>query len=129
MLKKLGIEIRKIGDPKAFYRDVDSVLVAGGIKSGDVTKDIQVNAAAHSLQKMFNGSHFSVCTINSCKGMCGIVIQQERMNVYDAIHCVNWSDMLPEFRQQIIALVMDDFRPVFGELSDEAITDISTINC
>lgn len=129
MLKKLGIEIRKIGDSKAFYRDVDSVLAAGGIKTGEITFDIQASAAAHSLQKMFTSSYFDVCTIRNCSDLCGIIISKERMLVYQTQHCIHWNEMLPEFRQQIMAMVMDDFRPIFGEIPEEAITDISTTEC
>ena len=114
MLRRLGIEIRKIGDTKALYRDVDDVLSANNIGPGEITASIQVDAAAHSIQKMFNGNHFSICTIQDCANLCGLVIQRERMMVYQAIHCVNWNEMLPEFRKKIVAMIMDDFRPVFG---------------
>lgn len=115
MLSRFGIEIRKIGDKKSFFKDVDSILEASGMESKKVTGDIQVQATAHALQKMIDGNHFSVCTIDNCRKMCGIVILKERQDIYDAIHCLNWNEMLPDFRQQVIAMVMDDFRSLFEE--------------
>lgn len=127
LMNKFGIELRKIGDPKAFYRDVNAVLKSKSIPSGDVTMDVQKLAIGHSLQKMFQGSHFSICTLDSCCKICGIVIQKERYDVYSALHCVNWNEMLPDFRQTIIAMIMDDFYIVFGE--EESSDELSTINC
>jgi hypothetical protein len=29
-----------------------------------------------------------------------------------AAHCIEWSEMLPDYRQMLVAMVLDDFRTV-----------------
>lgn len=118
-LKTFGIEIRRIGNVDALYDDVDSVLRAAGIADpGGVSAQVQRNAVVHALHVMmsnngaFNSKHFSVCTVRACAEACGVVISQERMAIYSTAHCMDWSAMLPEFRQQLCAMVLDDFRGV-----------------
>lgn len=114
-IKKLGIELRKIGDTKTFYDEVDIVLSKYNIPTGSISIDVQVQAVAHSLQRMLNiENYLSVCTIEKCAKLCQINIPKERMRVYSTVHCVNWNEMLADFRQMIIAMVLDDFRSVLN---------------
>lgn len=128
MLRKLGIEIRKIGDQKNFYKDVDQVLSSSSIPSQGVNGDIQVMAIKHSLHKMFNGRYFDVCTVDSCSGMAGIIICKERKEIYRSVHCMHYDEMLPEFRQQLLAMVMDDFRSIFLESTNEEVVETEIIS-
>lgn len=112
-LQTFGIEIRKIGDVNSLYKEVDIVLKKSEVKDL-ISPIVAVQTVAHSLQKMFEmGRHFDICAIRSCAQICQICIPKERMNVYEAIHCLSWSEMLPDYRQTIIAMVLDDFRCVF----------------
>lgn len=114
-LQKLGLEIRKIGNLNNLYNDVDLVLSNYKAPEQSVNRPIQAATVAHSLQKMLKTeSHFSVCTIEKCAALCQICIAKERMQVYNAIHCVNWNEMLPDYRQLIVAMVLDDFRSVLN---------------
>lgn len=114
-LQKLGLEIRKIGNLNNLYNDVDLVLSNYKVPEQSVNRPIQAATVAHSLQKMLKTeSHFSVCTIEKCAAICQICIAKERMQVYNAIHCVNWNEMLPDYRQLIVAMVLDDFRSVLN---------------
>ncbi|MBK7360675.1 MAG: hypothetical protein WAT16_08820 [Saprospiraceae bacterium] len=99
------------------------VLSNYGIKSGEINANVQVNAVAHSLQKMLKTEmHFSVCCIRDCAALCQICISSERMKVYQTQHCINWSEMTNEFRQILVAMVLDDFRCVLNP-SDVSIAE------
>ena len=109
-MKAFGIEIRK-PSTENIYRDVDLVL---GNKS---LSEVQSLAVAHSLQKMLEpDSYFNICTVTDCQRVCSIVIPKERLDIYNSIHCLHWSKMLPDFRTYIIAMLLDDFRTVLNPL-------------
>lgn len=115
-IQRLGIELRKIGNVKSLYEDVDTVLKNYGLNDQIITRDVQVQTTAHALQKLFKTeSHFSVCTIDKLMSLCQISITSERLKVYNSIHCMNWNEMLPEYRQMIVAMILDDFREVLNK--------------
>jgi hypothetical protein len=112
-MQKFGIEIRKVGDTRNLYNDVDTILSRNGMRTQEVSDNAKIQTIAHSLQKMLKvDNYFSVCTINNCAKVCQICIPADRLNIYNAAHCLNWSDMLPEYRQLLVAMVLDDFRVV-----------------
>lgn len=112
-MKAFGLELRRLGSVQGLYHDVDRVLQESGITADRVGGVVQQNTVAHALQKMLRqDNHFSVCAVNECAKLCGIVIPRERALVYSACHCMNWADMTPEYRQQVCAMVLDDFRVV-----------------
>lgn len=114
-MKAFGIEIRKVGDVKGLFKEVDIVLSKAGITSSGITSDLQSQTVAHALQKMIKvGKWFDVCTINNCAEACNIHIPAERVKIYRAIHCIDWNEMLPDYRQTIIAMVLDDFRGILN---------------
>lgn len=120
-IQKLGLEIRKLGSLTNLYNDVDMVLNNYKIPANGINRTIQATATAHSLQTMLKTeNYFSVCCIKDCAKLCQITIDAERMNVYNSIHCVSWNEMLPEFRQMIVAMILDDFRCVLNP-SDVAV--------
>lgn len=107
-----GLEIRRKGNIANLYSDVDTVLARAGVMKGQVPAHIQASSVAHALQKMLAGNYFDICTVNKCAEVVGLHIPSERKRVYDAQHCVHWSDMLPEFREVVVAMLLDDFREV-----------------
>ncbi len=112
-LQKLGIEVRKIGDLKNLFTDVDVVLSKYSIPLKGVSVGVQIHTVAHALHKMFRAEkHFSICVVENCAKTCQVVISKERLDIYSSIHCVDWSEMTPEYRQMICAMVLDDFREV-----------------
>ena len=62
LIKKLGFEIRKLGDMKTFYRDVDTVLANANVPTAGVNADLQVSTVAHSLQRMISNESQAVVT-------------------------------------------------------------------
>lgn len=114
-LQKFGIEIRQIGNSKHLYQEIDMVLKKSGLNSGEVNTEVQTQALAHSLNKMLKAdTFFDVCTIDKCSKMCGVCIPGDRYDLYRSIHCVHWRDMLPDFRQTVVAMVLDDFRSILN---------------
>ena len=102
-----GLELRKINNINNLYRDVDTVL-----KGFDINK-MKKGAVAHSLHKMLQSEkYFNICTIRECMKVSQIAIPQDRLSIYETQHCISWSEMLPDFRQVLIAMVLDDFRSI-----------------
>lgn len=114
-LRKFGIEIRKMGSLTNLYKDVDRVLSNSNIPPGGVSCDVQVSSIGHVLHKMMQpDAMFYVCDVRKCAEIAGIHISKERLDIHSSIHCMKWSEMTPEFRQQIMAMVLDDFRPILN---------------
>jgi len=114
-MQKFGIEIRKIGDVKALFADVDLVLKKFNMNPQSVSDEAKASTVAHALQKMLKvESHFSVCTITNCANICQVCISKERLDLYHAAHCISWNEMLPDYRQCLVAMILDDFRTVLS---------------
>lgn len=112
-MQALGIEIRKANNIHNLYRDVDAVLGKQSLTYKPVSDDMKVQTTAHALNKMLKPDKWlDICCIKECAVLCGIVIPSERIEVYHPLHCIRWSEMLPEFRTKVIAMVLDDFRCV-----------------
>jgi len=112
-MQKFGIEIRKVGDTKNLYKDVDLILKRNGVESNYVSDIAKQRTVAHALQRMLEPDrYFDVCTIDSCIKVCSICIPAERYAMYRAVHCIHWDKMLPDYRQLLVAMVLDDFRVI-----------------
>ena len=119
IIKSLGLEIRKPETLDSLYEKVDSVLENNGFTGNNISTEVKVQTVAHALQDMLQPhKHFSVCTIDECAEVSGVCISYERRKIYQTIHCLNWSKMLPEYRQMIIAMILDDFRLVLTNIRD-----------
>lgn len=114
-MKAFGLELRKTGNVKNLYADVDLALRQNNIPPRGVSGNVQVQALAHALQKMISvQAYFDVCTIDNCAEMLQVVIPVERKRVYRAAHCLHYDQMTPEYRQILVAMVLDDFRTVLN---------------
>ena len=112
---KFGLELRKIGDTKNLYQDVDRVLDNFSITKTDVGDTVKYQSVAHSLHKMLKpNATFYITTVKDAANLCGICIPDERLSVYRSIHCMSWSEMTEAFSKMIIAMVLDDFREIFN---------------
>lgn len=119
-MKAFGIEIRRTGQINDLYSDVDACLNKFNIETKQVSKEVQTLSIAHSLQKMISvQNYFCVCTVKTCSEISQIQISKERMDIYQSQHCVHYSEMTPEFRQVLIAMVLDDFRPILNPTNNE----------
>ena len=112
-MQAFGIEIRKKDNVRELYKDVDLILRATEMPPGGVSRMMQIQAVAHALQNMLQvGKHFSICTVTDCAKVVQIHISAERMRIYQTAHCMDWNAMTTEYRQGLIAMVLDDFRSV-----------------
>jgi len=106
-MQVFGLELRKANNIQNLYKDVDVIL-----KDFDVNK-MRIGAVAHSLQKMLQSErYFDICVIDKCIKLTQIPVSKERYDIYSSQHCINWNEMSSEFRQVLIAMVLDDFRSV-----------------
>jgi hypothetical protein len=114
-IQRFGIELRTLNDTKSLFDSVDAVLSKTDSKSriGKVGDSAKIQTVAHALNKMLKTqNYFDVCTIDKCSELCQICISKERQAMYRSIHCMHWADMTNEYRQTVVAMVLDDFRTV-----------------
>jgi len=103
-----GIQIRAASTTN-LYKDVDRLLAE------NKNYDMERATTTHALEKMLRDDrHFSVCTIRDCAKLNNLCIPQKRMQIYSAAHCIDWNAMSPEYRQMLIAYILDDFRAVLN---------------
>lgn len=111
----LGLEVRKHGSIFNLYKDVETILTSNGISKTSISNELEIATVAICLQKMIKqDSFFNICTIDNCCKVTGIIIPQERYKIYRAIHCVDWNTMTPQYRQLIIAMILDDFKTILN---------------
>lgn len=67
--------------------------------------DTKALVAAAALNKMFKGSHFSICTIDSVAAMLGVHPEKQAYDLLRPLHCVDWSAMPIELRNQVPVLI------------------------
>lgn len=117
-MKAFGLELRRVGSMPGLYSEIDSVLQRYDIPQGGVSKEVQTATVAHALQNMMRvDHHFSVCAVRDCIKVCQVCVSEERMAVYNAAHCISWNAMTHDYRQSLIAMVLDDFRCVLNPVS------------
>lgn len=119
-MKAFGLELRRANTIANLYEEVDATLARAGMADGCVSESMSRDTIAHALQDMISRSrHFSVCTIDTCANVWGLVIPKERVNIYRAAHCIDYADMTEEYRRRLIAMVLDDFRCVLNPEGNE----------
>lgn len=119
-----GIEIRRRGNIHNIYNDVDAILQKNNIRPNSITTSLVKDSVAHCLFKMMKpDKYLDICEIKECAELSGICISGERLLLYRTQHCNYWKDMLPEFREQLIAMIMDDFRDVLTHDSAKDVTN------
>ena len=64
---------------------------------------------AVSLKKMFEGSHFSICTVQDCLKAVKIIADGDTMEILQPLHCVDWAKMPPELRNEVFHRIMKMF--------------------
>lgn len=61
----------------------------------------QLIALKLALKKMFTQSHFSICTIDSCLKLTGVIPNKDIYKIMHTVHCVDFKEMDEDFRQWI----------------------------
>lgn len=69
--------------------------------------DFKRQAVAISLKKMFEPTHWlDICTIKEGLELLQIVPPAGQIEALRMLHCVHWSKMEPDFRQQVFQRIM-----------------------
>ena len=112
-IQVFGLELRRT-NVVSLYADVDRVLEqAAGGDGRPVPRRIQALAVAHALQHMMRPEGYcDVCAIRESAKIANIVIPEERISLYHTMHCIYWNAMTPEYRNELAAMILDDFRPI-----------------
>ena len=58
------------------------------------------------LRKLFQSSHFSICTLESLCRNAGVHIPVDLDKVLHSIHCVDWGEMDREFREKVFKRIL-----------------------
>ena len=72
--------------------------------------EFEKQAVAIALKKMFQGSHFNICTVDQCLKITGAIPPSADYNALSALHCVHWSDMPASFRDEVFVKTLELFR-------------------
>lgn len=71
--------------------------------------EFEKQAVVIALKKMFQGSHFDICTVDNCLKITGAIAPTADYNALRALHCVHWSDMPDGFRAQVFVKTLELF--------------------
>lgn len=100
--------------PQAVLASVDTYLKERKIEKGQVPFDVSAIAVATNLQNMIKkSSYFNVCDVNNAAKLLDLRLSSKRQEYYNALHCISWSAMTEQVRQDTIAMLLDDFRVIF----------------
>ena len=66
---------------------------------------LKLQAASTALTKILQAKHFSICDIDSIAKLMGCATGNEAYKILNTLHCVHYSDMPSELRQNIPNLI------------------------
>lgn len=92
----------------ALLDGADKVLQKFG-KHG-VPENIKGQATLSSMKRFSTGTFFDVCTVRELAKLNGVIIDTEHMELFSTLHCVHWSDIHPQTREYVQALLIDYFK-------------------
>jgi hypothetical protein len=77
--------------------------------------DFEAEVVRTALQRMFRpGRYLDICTIDQCLKVAGIPAPHAEYDPLRALHCVHWSEMTAELREEVVMRVLALFRhPAF----------------
>jgi len=79
--------------------------------NGEIPESIQGQITISVLKNISErNDYFSVSYINRLAKLQGVHISKERMDMFDSLHCVSYSDMTQETREYLMACIVDSFR-------------------
>jgi hypothetical protein len=68
-------------------------------------QELKLLSVQAALKKMFESSHFSICTLREAITTMGSLPDVEAMKILTPLHCVDWSNMPPALRNAVPALI------------------------
>ena len=70
---------------------------------------IQKQVMTVALKKMFTSSHFSICTIDNCLKLSGIIPDKKIYDTMRPLHCIDYKDMPDSVRNWLLDQVKEMF--------------------
>jgi len=87
--------------------------------------DFSKAAVMQSLHKMFRvGGHFNICDFDRQAKVMGVEIPEEERERLSLFHCISWSEMNHELRDEICARVIEVLTGERVELSKNEIIEL-----
>lgn len=78
---------------------------------------LAVMAANIAIKEMLRGRYFNICAIDAVGHALGINVHCQSYNILRAVHCVDFSRLPQEFKDQIPALIADCFKSTTMEFN------------
>lgn len=90
---------------------------------------LKIDAAVTAMNKMLKDKHFSICTVTDVAKLLGIHCRKESYDILNTLHCVNYSDMSPQMRKAIPALIADALgEPPAFQFNQPPVINVITID-
>lgn len=71
--------------------------------------DIQKLAVATAMRRMFESSFFSICTVDTCLALAGVIPPKAAYQTLQVIHCCEWKAMPRELIEAVPKLLSECF--------------------
>jgi len=78
--------------------------------------EFEKEAVITALKKMFQGSHFNICTFDKCTEITGAIPTGRDYRALSALHCVDWKDMSPNLREEVYQKTIGTFQLIGFDL-------------
>ena len=75
--------------------------------------DFETEAVRLGLTKMFNQGWFDICAVKECLEVAHVVPPKATLQSLQPLHCVPYSEMSPEFREELVRRVLGLFNYPF----------------
>ena len=115
------LNFTKDEEVKFLYDHVDDLLVKFMISKNNVTPQIKIDGVLNALRNLFKKGFFDICVVKDCAELLKLKIPETRLLLYRTQHCIHWKDMEPQFRDALIAMILDDFRGALNLSEDKNI--------
>lgn len=83
--------------------------------------DFKANAIAIGIRELFTSRSFSICQFNKLEEIMGARVSADLRKQLELLHCVDYSEMPPDFRQQLYRKVAESLG--VPDVPDVEITD------
>ena len=81
-------------------------------------KDIKKEACKLAIVKLFKDKNFSICTIDNLLKLTNTIPDPETYKILQVLHCVDYSEMSPDFRKELFETVLTMFKNNGFEFED-----------
>lgn len=79
-----------------------------------VPENIKGQSVLSVLKTMFGKEYFSICELTKLQELHNIEISDEHSKWMNTLHCVNYTDMHPDTREYLFAILTEYFKPIIS---------------